>query len=169
MSCRELSSNWLSKRIWKKVRSGQCYVACVADALNLLDYIHECVGRLQRRPMQRSFERSCTGWDEEHWAPASIEAGSKITLKSYPNLRSGSIFVSLCNNIPAGKAKRSGSIFVSLKTKTEPDTNLLPNVCRPLFWLIDICRINQPKLLPLLVLLVCKFFMRGKNSADWLT
>ena len=29
-------------------------------------------------------------------------------------------------------------------------------------------RISQPKLLPLLVFLVCKFFMRGKN-ADWLT
>ena len=39
---------------------------------------------------------------------------------------------------------------------------------RPLFWLIDICWISQPKLLPLLVFLVCKFFTRGKN-ADWLT
>ena len=69
---------------------------------------------------------------------------------------------------------RSGSIFVSLwklhcdgqgETKREPDTNLLPNVCRPI--LIDICRISQPKLLPLLVFLVCKFFKRGKK-ADWL-
>ena len=72
---------------------------------------------------------------------------------------------------------RSGFIFVSLwkwhssgqgETKREPDTNLLRSVCHPLFWLIDICRISQPKLLPLLVFLVCKFFTRGKN-ADWLT
>ena len=47
---------------------------------------------------------------------------------------------------------RSGSIFVSLwklhgETKRVPDTNLLRNVCRLLFWLIDICRISQPKLL----------------------
>ena len=70
----------------------------------------------------------------------------------------------------------SGSILVSLwklhsgrqgKTKREPDTNLLRNICRPLFWSIDICRISQPKLLPLFVFLVCKFFTRGKK-ADWL-
>ena len=82
-----------------------------------------------------------------------------------------------CTNIPGLYNLRSGSIFVSLwklhfggqdETKREPDTNLLRNVCRPLFWLIDICRISQSGLLPLLVFLVCKFFLRGKN-ADWLT
>ena len=80
-------------------------------------------------------------------------------------------------NISFSSNLRSGSIFVSLwtlhsrghgETKREPDTNLLRNVCRPLFWLIDICRISQPTLLPLLVFLVCKFFTREKN-ADWLT
>ena len=34
----------------------------------------------------------------------------------------------------------------------------------PTFWLIDICRIRQPKLLPLLVFLVCKFSIHGKNA-----
>ena len=73
------------------------------------------------------------------------------------NLRSGSTFVSLWKLHSGGLGE----------TKREPGTNLR-NVCRPLFWLIDICRISQPKLLPLLVFLVCKFFTRGKN-ADWLT
>ena len=73
------------------------------------------------------------------------------------NLRSGSIFVSLWKLHSSGQGE----------TKREPDTNLLGNVCRPLFWLIDICRISQSELLPLLVFLVCKFFTRGKN-ADWM-
>ena len=57
----------------------------------------------------------------------------------------------------------------TLLSEREPDTNLLQNVFRPLFWLIDICRISQPKLLPLLVFLVCKFFSCGKNanSVTW--
>ena len=68
---------------------------------------------------------------------------------------------------------RSGFIFVSLwkwhssgqgETKREPDTNLLRSVCHPLFWLIDICRISQPKLLPLFVFFVCKFLIRGKHA-----
>ena len=62
------------------------------------------------------------------------------------------------NYIPAGKAKRKESLILK---------NLLRNVFRPLFWLIDICPISQSKLLPLLVFLVCKCFMPGKN-ADWL-
>jgi len=74
------------------------------------------------------------------------------------NLRSGSIFVLLWKLHSGGHGEM----------KREPDTNLLQNVCRPPFWSIDICRISQPKLLPLLVFLVCKFFTRGKN-ADWLT
>ena len=61
------------------------------------------------------------------------------------NLGSGSIFVSLWNLIHSGGQG---------ETKREPDTNLLRNVCRPVFWLIDICRISQPKLLPLIVFLV---------------
>ena len=76
----------------------------------------------------------------------------------FPNLRSGSIFVSLLKLHSGWQGE----------TKRHPDTNLLRNVCRPLFWLIDICRISQPKLLPLLVYLVCKLFTRGEN-ADWLT
>ena len=64
------------------------------------------------------------------------------------NLRSGSIFVSLWKLHFGGQSE----------TKRDPDTNLLRNVCRPLFWLIGICRISKPKLLPLLVFLVCKFF-----------
>ena len=55
------------------------------------------------------------------------------------------------------------SVCLRRNWKREPDINLLRNVCRLLFWLIDICRISQPKLLPLLVFLVCKFFTRGKN------
>ena len=70
------------------------------------------------------------------------------------NLRSGSIFVSLWKLHSGGQDE----------TKREAERN----VCRPLFWLIDICRINQSELLPLLVFLVCKIFTRGKN-ADWLT
>ena len=83
---------------------------------------------------------------------------SKNPESSSFNLRSGSIFVSLWKLHSGGQRE----------TKRELDTNLLRNVCRPLFWLIDICRISQSKLLPLLVFLVCKFFTRGKN-ADWLT
>ena len=71
-----------------------------------------------------------------------------------PNLRSGSIFVSLWKLHSGGQGE----------TKREPDTNLLRNVCRPLFWLCDICRISQSELLPLFVFLVCKFFTRGKNA-----
>ena len=82
----------------------------------------------------------------------------RLEPRSHFNLRSSSIFVSLCHSLSLWHGE----------TKREPDTNLLRNVCRPLFWLIDICRISQPKLLPLLVFLVCKFFTRGKN-ADWLT
>ena len=74
------------------------------------------------------------------------------------NLRSGSIFISLWKLYSGGQGE----------TKREPDTNLLRNVCHPLFWLIDICRISQSELLPVLVFLVCKFFTGGKN-ADWLT
>ena len=74
------------------------------------------------------------------------------------NLRSGSIFVSLWKLHSGGQGE----------TKREPDTNLLRNVCRPLFWLIDICRISQPKLLSLLVFWVCKFSIR-ENYADSLT
>ena len=47
------------------------------------------------------------------------------------NLRSGSIFVSLCNNIPAGKAKRKQSLINLLR-------NLLPT------FLIDWHLPNQP-------------------------
>ena len=71
---------------------------------------------------------------------------------------SGSIFDSPC---PPG-------CYFQSETKKEPDTNLIRNVFRPLFWLIDICRISQSKLLPVLVFLVCEFFIRGKN-ADSLT
>ena len=74
------------------------------------------------------------------------------------NLRSGSIFISLWKLHSGGQGE----------TETEPDTNLLPNVFRPLLWLIYICRISQPRLLPLFVFLVWKFFIRGKN-ADSLT
>ena len=75
------------------------------------------------------------------------------------NLRSVSIFVVLCKIHSSGQGE----------TKREPGTDLLRNVFHPLFWLIDICRISQPKLLPLLVILVCKFFIRGKNvdSLTW--
>ena len=43
------------------------------------------------------------------------------------------------------------------------DTNLLRNVCRPLFWFIDICRNNQPKTTSVACFLVCKCFIRGKK------
>ena len=46
----------------------------------------------------------------------------------WSNLRSGSIFVSLWKLNSGGQGER----------KREPDTNLLRNICRPLFWLIDI-------------------------------
>ena len=86
------------------------------------------------------------------------EGGKNTASFVFRNLRSDSIFVSLWKLHSGGQGE----------TKREPDTNLLRNVCRPLFWLIDICRISQPKLLSWLVFLVCKFFTRGKN-ADWLT
>jgi len=50
-------------------------------------------------------------------------------------------------NIQAGKAKR----------KIEPDTTLLRNVYRPLFWLIDIQRNSQSKFLVHARSSVCKF------------
>ena len=88
------------------------------------------------------------------------------------------VFFLLDGTLLSGTAKlslRSGSMFVSLwklhsdgqgETKREPDTNLLRNVFRPLFWLIDICRISQPKLLPLLVFLVCNFSCEKCRLAD---
>ena len=75
-------------------------------------------------------------------------------INSFYNLRWGSIFDSLWKLHSGGQGE----------TKREPDTKRLRNVFRPLFWLIDICRISQPKLLPLLVVLVCKFFIHGKNA-----
>ena len=62
------------------------------------------------------------------------------------------------NNIPAGKTKRKESLIQTFDEMSATH----------FFWLIDICRISQSELLPLLVFLVCKFFTRGKN-ADWLT
>ena len=50
-------------------------------------------------------------------------------------------------NIPAGRAKR----------KIGPDTILLRNVCRPLFWLIDIQQNGQSKFVLLARSSVCKF------------
>ena len=50
-------------------------------------------------------------------------------------------------NIQAGRAKR----------KIEPDTTLLRNVYRPLFWLIDIQQNSQSKFLLLARSSVCKF------------
>ena len=52
-----------------------------------------------------------------------IEGKNKLRLCS--KLRSGSIFVSLCNNIPAGKAKRKPILAVAVRTaKIGPDLRL---------------------------------------------
>ena len=52
------------------------------------------------------------------------------------------------------------------RPKREPDTNLLRNVCRPRFWLIDFCRISQPKLLPLIVGSFSNYDGDGNENAE---
>ena len=54
--------------------------------------------------------------------------------------------------ITVGKAKRKENLVQTFYETSSTH-----------FWLIDICQISQPKLLPLLVILVCQFFIRGKN------
>ena len=53
------------------------------------------------------------------------------------NLRSGSILVSLCNNIASGKAKRKPSLVVAVRdprtAKTGPDLRLNYYICKNLF------------------------------------
>ena len=58
--------------------------------------------------------------------------------------------------------------YLQSEMKIAHDTNLIWNVYHSLFWLIDICWISQPKLLPLHTFLVCKYSIRGE-SADALT
>ena len=72
------------------------------------------------------------------------------------NLRSGSIFVSLCNNMPAGKAKRKQSLINLLR-------NLLPT------FLIDWHLPNQPtKITSVACFSSVQIFHEWEN-ADWLT
>ena len=54
--------------------------------------------------------------------------------------------------ITVGKAKRKENLVQTFYETSSTH-----------FWLIDICQISQPKLLPLRVILVCQFFIRGKN------
>jgi len=51
---------------------------------------------------------------------ASYSFTNKGHLYYLDNLRAGSIFVSLCNNIPAGKAKRKQSIETRKETEEKP-------------------------------------------------